>query len=104
MSESDDIRTEPETALRQMVESEGWAIFMEYARGEFGSIAQNRRIRAALTELPAAEHSIATQSILATADRVREVLSWPEEEMARLQNRPKPEAKDRFANHRLVAG
>lgn len=103
MSEQDDvIRTEPETALRQMVESEGWALFMEYARGEVGAAAQNRKIREALTSMSPADHSVATQTIIAVADKARELLSWPEEEIARLKSKPKPAAQDRFAGHRLV--
>lgn len=103
MSEPDDaIRTEPETALRQMVESEGWAIFSAYARSLYGASAQMRDVKELLEELPTERHSFAMQNLLAVADDVMRLLAWPEEEADRLKTKAPRQPRDRFAKWRRV--
>lgn len=98
------IELDPETALRAMLESEGWALFMAQARSEYGNAAIVTQLRHALETTAPANHSVASQTVLAIADAVKKLLAWPEEEAERLKSRPKKEPADRFAHLRRVNG
>lgn len=100
----DTLRMEPQDALRVLLESDGFRLLVEEVRREWGNAAQLRKIRAALESTPAAEHSVVTQSIIATAEAIFKLFAWPEEEYERLSEKAKtPKAPaDRFAEHRRV--
>lgn len=104
-SSADDIRVEPQDALRMLVESEGFRIFHAYMRTQWGNAAVIRRIREDLESHPANEHSLLTQSNLQIADEIMKLFAWPEEEYERLRMRakePKPPG-DRFEQHRRTS-
>lgn len=99
---AEDVRTEPQDALRMYVESEGFRIHVAHVREQWGNAAVMRRIKLALEEHPASEHSVLTQTILKMADEIRAIFAWPEEEYERLRTRsaqPTP-AEDRFRQYR----
>jgi hypothetical protein len=96
----DDAAPDPLTALVQMANSPGYALLIEHARLEHGSAAQLRRIRQALTETPAADHSAVTQSIIATSEAVLKLFVWVDDEIQRL--RPLAQSGDPYQRHRRL--
>lgn len=104
----EDVRLEPAAALRLLLESEGWSLFIAHVRTEWGAAAVTRKIKKMLAEHPAADHSALTQAILGTQEQVQALLSWPEEEAGALEQQVKdrrahgPEIVDGFAQHRRV--
>lgn len=99
----DEIRINPHDALRMLLESEGFSLFIEHVRSEWGNAAVLRRIAEALKEHPSADHSALTQSILGTSDTIKKLFAWPEEEMHRLKARALDEQVDMYAKHRRTA-
>ena len=96
----DDAAPDPLTALVQMANSPGYALLIEQARREHGAAAQVRRIRAALTETPSADHSAVTQGIIATSEAVLKLFAWVDEEIVRL--RPAVQSADPYASKRRI--
>lgn len=100
------VEMNPADALHQMLQSEGFALFISHVRSRWGNAAQLWRIKLALTDHPAGDHSALTQSVIGTADAIKELFAWPEEEIERLRGQAgqKDAPIDNFAQHRRIGG
>lgn len=100
------IEMNPADALHQMLQSEGFALFIGHVRTRWGNAAQLSRIKTALVEHPAGDHSALTQSVIGTADAIKELFAWPEEEIGRLRGQAAQSDApvDNFAQHRRIGG
>lgn len=95
------VSMDPQDALRQYVESDGFRLHLDYVRTEWGAAAVNRKVKHVLENHPPTDHSSMIQAIYGTADSIRALFAWPEEEYRRLQQAHAPSASgDRFAQHR----
>lgn len=104
----EDERLEPAAALRFLLESEGWALFVQHVRQTYGQAAQNRLIRKTLEEKPVADHSALVQGILGTGEQIAALMQWPEDEIGRLEAEKAEKAThapgvDHFERHRRVS-
>lgn len=102
--DEDNVRMSPAAALRQMVDSEGWSLFLAHVRKEWGQAAQNRKIRAAVEGTDAANHSATVQAILGTGEEIVKLFAWPEAEVGAMEQaeKTKPQPADAFAHHRRL--
>lgn len=100
------VEVNPADALHQMLQSDGFALFIGHVRSRWGNAAQLTRIKVALHEHPAGDHSALTQSVIGTADAIKELFAWPEEEIDRLRGQAGQKAApvDNFAQHRRIGG
>lgn len=101
----DPVAMDPADALRQYTQSDGFKLHLAHVREQWGAAAVNRKVKAVLTELPPADHSAAIQAIYGTADSIRALFAWPEEEYDRLQGAMRGDRGpvDRFAGHRRTS-
>jgi hypothetical protein len=87
---SDERSTEEQiAALRELLESTGWKMLLEYANDLTGPIGYSRSMQHALASIPAGpdrpyELMRATEQIQAVAQAVTQVTNWPAEALAQL--------------------
>lgn len=97
----DDVAMDPQDALRQLIESDGFRLFLDHVRTQWGAAAINRKTKEALKTLSPSDHSAAIQAIHGTAESIVALFAWPEDEYERLAGAERSKAPvDRFAPHR----
>lgn len=76
-------------ALKDLLQSTGWKMLLEYANDLTGPIGYSRSIQQALAKIPNGpdrpyELMRATEQIQAVAEAVTRVTNWPSEQLAQL--------------------
>lgn len=85
-------------ALTDMLESDGWAIYMRHMAVVWGPEAEGRAMRESHKNVSPEEWPFESARILATFDGMRANFEWPKERVRALAEAPKGRAKvDVFA-------
>lgn len=99
-----------DSALRDLLQSEGWRIFKTAAEHEWGPSGYGRRMQEALSAIPpgpdrAYELAQVAERVDATARAVNEIMAWPAEELRRRgkgQQRPHLSMRDRMVERVML--
>lgn len=91
------------TALKDMIQGDGWALLCEMVEAQYGSSAVEREITAALFEVSPGDHEgqrAVVGQILKGAQKAREVLTLPQSKIQALTQVPKrePSPMDKHRN------
>ena len=89
MSSEDQDPAERVAALKDLVQSPGWALLTRHAADEWGEVGFGRRMRAAVTQVqpgPDRVYDLArvAEEVTATKAAMDAVLNWPFQELQRL--------------------
>jgi len=81
---------EEKQALRDLVESDGWRLYLDQIEAETGPRAFQRAIDAALETCTPEQERGMTSRISEAFKRARRLVLWPEERLRALTEPPKP--------------
>lgn len=92
--EQEDLTNGELTALRDLVQSQGWTVLKAHFEREWGPSGYGWRIQDALSQIPqgperAYEVARIAEQVTATTKAMNEMIAWPSERIAELQS-PKP--------------
>lgn len=88
-AEHDLSREEKITALKDLLQSTGWQLFLAHAKDTWGPVGYSRAIQQALSTIPhnserPYEIARVTEQVHATAEALNRFVSWPGEQIRQL--------------------